>query len=170
MKSKVLMFAGIILIGVAAIVFFSVRGANLNFRSPNHQPASAETAQIGTSIVKYGVPGLLGGLGLIIMIAGLAGNAKNAQKMKMMNHILQTGLDAEGTVTFVDKNFSILINRQPIYSIVEYKFKDNNGKEYVRRFDNVSSEMVIRNKIEVGGKLKIKYLQTDPNQNVMLFS
>ncbi|NPV01783.1 MAG: hypothetical protein HPY53_10425 [Brevinematales bacterium] len=170
MKGKIFLFVGIILIGVAATVFFSVSGANLNFHGMAYQQVSGQTAEIGTIIIKFGVPGLLGVLGLIFLILGISGMGKDAGRVKMMKYILQTGADAEGTVTFVDKNFRILINHLPIYSIVEYKFTDMNGQEYVKRSDNVSSEMVVRSGIAVGKKVKVKYLQTDPSQSVMFFA
>ena len=81
---------------------------------------------------------------------------------------MQNGIDAVGTVTFVDKNYLITINNAPIYSIVEYTFKDKLGKDYMRRVDTVPSDWVIRNKIEVDGKLKVKYLKENPVQNIMV--
>jgi len=154
MKSRIFLFVGIILIGVGLIVFFSLNGAKMNVHGPGYQPVSAETEQLANMIVRYGVPGLLGGLGLIFLIAGFAGMGKDSNQNKMMKAALQYGTETEGTITFVDKNYTLLVNK--------------NGTEHVRKIDNFSSEFVIRYNIQVGNKIKVKYLPNDPSQSVML--
>ena len=59
------------------------------------------------------------------------------------------------------------MNNRPIYSIVEYKYQDEFGNEYVNRVENVKTDEVIRNKVEVGSTIRIKYLPEDPGQSVM---
>ena len=92
----------------------------------------------------------------------------NNQHYYINNVILQTGIDAQATVTFVDKNYSFLVNNKPIYSIVEYEYVDKNGVKHTRRIDNLNSDLVIRKKIEVGNTIKIRYSQTDYSQSIML--
>ena len=168
MKSRIFLFVGIILIGVGLIVFFSLNGAKMNVHGPGFQTVSAETEQLANVIIRYGVPGLLSGLGLIFLIAGFVGMGKAGNQNKMMKAALQYGTETEGTITFVDKNYTLLVNKNPIYSIVEYKYLDMNGTEHVRRIDNFNSEFVIRHNIQVGNKIKVKYLPNDPSQSVML--
>lgn len=141
MRSIVFLFVGVILLGVGVLVYFS-----------NSLPVSA----------------FLTLLGLLFCGIGLVGYFRGAAASKQHAFIAQTGIEKEATVTFVDKNYSLLLNQKPIYTIVEYKFKDDAGVEHVRRIDNVPSDYAIRRKIEVGGTVKIKYLREDPNQSVML--
>ena len=81
---------------------------------------------------------------------------------------MQTGIAAEGTVTFADKNYSLLMNKKPVYSIVEYTYVDQSGKQHTRRVETIPSDYVIRNKIEVGGKVAVKYAVEDPGQSTIL--
>ena len=82
--------------------------------------------------------------------------------------ISATGVLAEATVTFVDRNYRILVNEQPVYSIVEYKFLDTSGTERVFRAETVDAETVIRNQIQVGSTLNVKYLADDPSENILM--
>jgi len=104
-------------------------------------------------------------IGVIMVVRGLA-KAKKLKAKAML--IFERGVPAEGTVTFVDKNYSMLINQKPIYSIVEFKFRDGSGVERVSRKNDVNSDLVIRLKIEVGSKVQVKYLNEDPSQNILL--
>jgi hypothetical protein len=63
---------------------------------------------------------------------------------------------------------SLLVNNKPIYSIVEFKFRDSAGVERVGRKNDVGSDLVIRLKIEVGSKVQVKYLNENPNQNILM--
>ena len=110
MKSRIFLFVGIILIGVGLIVFFSLNGAKMNVHGPGFQTVSAETEQLANVIIRYGVPGLLSGLGLIFLIAGFVGMGKAGNQNKMMKAALQYGTETEGTITFVDKNYTLLVN------------------------------------------------------------
>lgn len=115
---------------------------------------------------------VFGGLGLIIFIIGVAmlvGSLARAKKRKALAMLIyERGIPVEGTVTFVDKNYSMLVNQKPIYSIVEFKFRDNSGKEQVARKNDVESDLVIRLKIEVGSKVQVKYLNEDPQKNILM--
>ena len=71
-------------------------------------------------------------------------------------------------VTFVDNNYNILVGDAPIYSIVEFTFRDSAGQEHTSRKENVNRELVIRNKIEVGGQVNLKYIPTNPDENGLL--
>jgi hypothetical protein len=106
-------------------------------------------------------------VGAILLVGGLIGAGKTRKKALA---IFEKGVAAKGTVTFVDKNYGILVNNTPIYSIVEFTFQDARGITITSRKPNVSSDLVIRNRIEVGGHVAIKYLPDDPEQNILLLA
>jgi len=122
-----------------------------------------ETALV--SLIFTIVGGVMAVLGLVILVVGRAAGKKREAKAKL---IYETGVAAEATVTFVDRNYRVLVNNNPIYSIVEYKFNDTSGVEHVFRKDTVQSELVIRNQVEVGSTVNIKYLAEDPSQNILM--
>lgn len=146
MVGGVLLFAGFIVLGAGIVVFFA--GAGAAFALP-----------AGILIL---VGGFLCVLGFISRIRGAAAVKQNA-------HIMRTGVETEGTVVFVDRNFYVLVNKRPVYSVVEYTFKDASGKEYTRRIDTVPADLTIRNKVEVGSKVKVKYLPENPAASVFFF-
>jgi len=115
---------------------------------------------------------IFGGLGLVFMIIGavmfIRGRGQAKKNKALAEKIFAMGMPAEATVTFVDKNYSLLVNNKPIYSIVEFKFRDGSGMERVGRKNNVSSDLVIRLKLEVGSKVQIKYMNEDPDQNILI--
>jgi hypothetical protein len=115
---------------------------------------------------------IFGGLGLIFMVIGaimfVSSRVKAKKNQALAEKIFAMGVPAEATVTFVDKNYGLLVNNKPIYSIVEFKFRDGSGAERIGRKNNVSSDLVIRLKLEVGAKVQIKYMNEDPDQNILL--
>lgn len=113
------------------------------------------------------------GFGAIFIVVGLAMTAggiaavffglrmrRNLQSAK--SDLLARGLAAEATVTFVDRNYGMLVNNRPIYSIVEFTFTDMSGMQRTAKINDASSEWVIRNKIEVGSTVTVKYLPENP--------
>jgi len=115
---------------------------------------------------------VFGGLGLIFMVIGaimfFGGRAKAKKNKALAEKIFAMGVPTEATVTFFDKNYGLLVNNKPIYSIVEFKFRDGSGTERVGRKNNVSSDLAIRLKLEVGAKVQVKYLNEDPDQNILI--
>lgn len=113
-----------------------------------------------------------GGVGLIILVIGLiitiTSIIRRKKKKALAMLIYEQGTPAEGTITFVDKNYSILVNQKPIYSIVEFKFRDSSGQERVSRKNDVNSDLVIRLQLQVGSKVQVKYLSEDPSKNILL--
>lgn len=164
MVSIVLLIAGLILTGVGVITFITI--GNAGFESVS-APSGMDPETVVT-IVRYGVSGLLCGLGAIFSLSGIWGIIRRGKQRTLAARLIQSGIDAEGTVTFVDKNFRILVNQVPIYSIVEYTYRDSNGKEHTRRLENVSSEIVVRKQIQVGGKIPVKYARENPGMSVMI--
>lgn len=157
---KIIIFVGLILLGVGIYVPYSSGGVTINKKQ-----ASAETAQTAKNYIGLG----LCALGGLFIIGGAIGMAKYKKQQKRNMFILQTGVATQGNVTFVDKNWAIKVNNNPIYSIVEYTYKDNLGQSYVRKVSTVPSEMVIRKQIVVGSTIPIKYLNENPSESVMVF-
>lgn len=159
MGNRIFIFTGVILIIVGVIVYQSDAGVRISGRMADPGTASAAKAIIG---------GGLGVLGILFSLGGLIGLVRGSKQNKRSAYILQTGVAAEGTVTFVDKNYSILVNKKPIYSIIEYTYNDSNGTAHTRKVNTVNSDMVIRNQIQVGSKIAIKYAADNPAESVFI--
>jgi hypothetical protein len=149
--NKIIVFTGLVLIAVGFVVFFSDIRVTGNIG-------------LGSTTVKYIVLGILGGIGSLLALIGMARGSLNKQKQKQ---VMADGIDTEGTVNFVDKNFTFLVNHTPIYSIVEYSYTDHNGNTHTRRVTNVTSELVIRKQVVVGSKIKVKYSAQNPAESIM---
>lgn len=162
--SIILLIMGIVFLATGIFTYFVIDTA---FGS-----IPAEAAELGfgqmESIFQLGFPAVFGCIGALMTLFGALGLVRGSKKAKLDNLIAQTGLEKEATVTFVDKNYNLLVNNRPIYSIVEYKYQDDFGNEYTNRVDNISTDAVIRNKIEVGSTIRIKYLPNDPAKSVAL--
>ncbi|HOZ30832.1 MAG TPA: hypothetical protein PLL66_07930 [Bacteroidales bacterium] len=152
---RIFIFIGIILIGSGLLVY------SVDIQIKGNTSLDEET-------VKLLMLGILGGLGLLFSIFGIVGAIIGRGKIKKQKHILNNGMETEATVDFVDKNFSILVQQKPIFSIVEYSYTDQNGNSHTRRVTNVNSDLVIRKQIQVGSKIKIKYIPDNPGDSVML--
>ena len=161
MRSCMFLNMGIIFIGVGIFVYYIIGTTFTDF------PSELGLGEMQT-LLQYGIGGLFAGIGAIMTLGGLIGMARGAKRAGLDKQIAQTGTETEATVNFVDKNYSLLVNNRPIYSIVEYTYQDEFGNEHTNRIENVSTDEVIRNKVEVGSKIRIKYLPEDPGQSVMV--
>ncbi len=110
---------------------------------------------------------VFGGVGALLVVLGGFSVFRGRKAGQLHEQILETGLETEAEVTYVDKNYRILVNNAPIYSIVEYKYRDSSGMEYANRIDRISSESVVRSGIAVGSQIKIKYLPEDPSKSTI---
>ncbi len=160
MKAIVFLVTGVILMAVGLLVSQQHGGVSIN-----GSEADPATAQIAI----YAMGGGLGGLGAIFTLGGLISLAFGSRQAKRNQYIMQTGVDAVGTVTFMDKNYSLLVNNAPAYSILEYTYQDGDGRQHTRRIDNVDSELVIRRQIQVGARVAIKYSAENPGESVIIF-
>jgi len=144
-------------------IFFCVGGIPLIIAAVSGRPPWA-----GQNIAFF----IFGFVGLIILLVGLVILLRSRASIKTQKalamKIYELGVAAEGTVTFVDKNYSLLVNQKPIYTIVEFKFEDRYGKEHISRKANVESDLVIRLKLEVGSKVQLKYMNDNPDQNILM--
>jgi len=164
MVGKVLLFVGAVLVSVAAFVYYTLGQGNASIMVNGVRDNSSETREM----LQYSLGGGLAALGLLFLLIGLRSNIRASKQKKQIAHILLTGIATEGTVTFVDKNYALLVNKKPIYSIVEYSYFDGSGTQYMRRVDTIPSDSVIRNNIQVGGKVNIKYSAEDASQSTIL--
>jgi len=115
---------------------------------------------------------IFAGVGFFIWLVGVVlvavGLIKGKKRQVLAQRIFETGTAAEATITFFDKNYRVLINNKPIYSIIEFTFRDSSGTERTGRKTNLNSDLAIRLNLQVGGKVQIKYLSEDPGQNILV--
>lgn len=159
MKHKVILFTGIVLIVTGVIVSQSNGRVSIN-----HQQINSEKSKT----VIYAIGGGVGGLGLIFSLVGLIGMIGGAKTKKRNLNIVQNGVLVEGTITFLDKNFYLLVNKRPVYSIIEYTYQDSTGLQHTRKINNLNSDIAIRNQLQVGGKVPIKYSSENPAESVIV--
>lgn len=162
--SIILLIIGIVFLAVGIFTYFVIDSA---FGSI---PAEASELGLGQmeNIFQVGFSAVFGCIGGLMMLFGLLGLVRGSKKAQQESHIAQVGMETEANVTFVDRNYSMLVNNRPIYSIVEYAYQDGMGNEFVNRMETVSTDTVIRNNIQVGSKIRIKYLPEDPGKSVAL--
>lgn len=158
MRSIIFLIMGLIFIGTGVFVYFVIGTAFADM------PSMFGEMQ---TLLQYGMGGLFAGIGAILTLSGLIGAIRGAKRSKLDSHIAQTGVERGATVTFVDRNYALLVNNRPVYSIVEYSYQDELGNEYANRIENISTDYVIRNKVEVGKRIRIKYLPAEPAQSVI---
>lgn len=172
-----LLLAGIVLIlaGLGFLCFGLVSAAAFGAVPIAMGGTLQEMAQSGAGI--FGLFGV--GFALVFAAIGLALTVGGAvmtyfglrirrRLQAQAQHLVTYGVEAEGTITFLDRNFGVLVNNRPVYSIVEYTFLDSMQRQHTGRVDNLSSDYVIRNKLEVGSPIRIKYLPADPAQSMVL--
>lgn len=158
---KIFFFIGIILLAVGITVYFALGTVTTYNGGKTMSPELKMTLQLS-------IGGFLSALGIIFLVVAFRSKARAAKQQAENLHILQTGIAAEGTVTFVDKNYAVRVNKVPVFSIVEYTYKDRSGNVHTRRINNFSSEMVIRKQIQVGGKIPVKYSNEDAGKSVIV--
>lgn len=164
MRGIILLVTGLILAGAGVFAYFLI-GVVFKGVAVESFPYDLSGLQ---GILQYGVASVVGGLGALFILFGLLSLASGSKKRKQDSRVMQTGVDAEADVKYVDKNYNVLVNRRPIYSIVEYTYQDSSGNEHTNRIENVNSEQVIRNQIEVGSRIAIKYAAENPGESVIV--
>jgi hypothetical protein len=166
MRSLILLIMGLVFLATGIFTYFVL---NTAFGSI---PAEASGMGLGSmqNLFQFGFSAVFGCVGALMALFGALGLVRGMGQAKHANLIAQTGVEKEATVTFVDRNYDLLINNRPIYSIVEYKYRDDVGNEYTNKVENANTNEVIRHKIEVGSTIKIKYLPQDPGKSVMVFA
>lgn len=164
MAYKIFVFVGIILLGTGILLYFVLGQSGTAIVVNGVRDNSSSTR----AIVQYSVSGFMGGLGLLFIVGAMRSHSRVKKQQAQNMHILQTGIQTEAKVLFVDKNYSFLVNKKPIYSIVEYTYQDQTGQQHTRRVETIPSDMVIRTQIQVGSMIPIKYATENYGQSVML--
>lgn len=143
-------------------------------------PFALEEVIPGTTGDTAALPALFGaGFSAIFVLVGLAllvgggaltyaGLKERRRVVAQAEHLKMVGVETEGTITFLDRNYSMLVNNRPIYSIIEYTFEDSWGNQHTGRVDDFPSDTAIRSKLEVGSTVRVKYLRDDPTQSTVL--
>lgn len=148
------------------LIFFGVVWTGIILAVSHGISSSGAPAQVNTTLQ------LMTGVGVAILVIGVfllvTGLIRGKKKRKLAMEIFQRGTLVKGSVTFVDKDYSVLMNNKPIFSIVEFTFQDGAGRTYTARKTGVNSDLVIRNRIEVGGQVAAKYLPENPDINILL--
>jgi hypothetical protein len=165
MKALIFLVTGLITVGVGFIVFFATHNASTT-------SATSAAASVGIdlgmtmilpSIICWGVGGLLTLFGIFGLLGGMARNTE-------LKEIAAGGVQANAQITFLDRNYTLLLNNRPVYSIVEYVFRDNMGREIVRRADNIKTDQVIRAGWQVGSMIQVRYLPQNPYKSGIMFA
>lgn len=164
MINKVFLFVALILIGVGAFVFYKLGQGNATIVVNGVRDTSEDTKRI----LQYSIGGGLAGLGLLFLVMGFVGRRRSSKQQNQILHIMQTGIPVEGTVTFVDKNYKLLVNKNPVYSIVEYSYHDAAGILHTRRVETIHSDFIIRRNLQVGSKVPVKYAVEDSSQSTII--
>lgn len=109
--------------------------------------------------------GSFGLVGVILSLVGVRQILNRGKRTQLAKQLAENGIETEGVISFVDRNYSLLINNRPIYSIVEYRYKDGMGTEHVNRLSDINTELVIRAGWQVGSNIKVRYLEGDPSKS-----
>jgi hypothetical protein len=160
MVAIILLIVGIVMVVVGTVTFFSFRNSGVGSVS-NSFGYNFDGLLLLPSLIPWLIGGLLILWAIVLLIKGKA-------RREELRQIAATGTDAEGYITFVDRNYSVLVNNRPIYSIVEYRFRDYNGHEFVNRADNLDTNFVLRSGWQVGSSIRVRYLPKDPTKSAIV--
>lgn len=136
------------MLGAGVVMFFGLQSVPWD---ESGLPAGVDV------LIQYGVPAIFIVIGLVMMSQMIRALFKRAYKKRLAKELEIRGVKAKAHVTYVDRNYSILINNRPIYSILEYVYKDRMGNQQTKRLENVPTDVIIRNQIEVGTEVDIIY-------------
>lgn len=158
----VLGLLGLFLVLFGAIFFFA--GSGLSVASALFAGTLA-----GSPLMQRAIFAGFGfGIGLLGVVFLAIGLVKGEWRPGLAKRILETGFIADATITYLDKNHGLLVNNQPVYSIVEFTFRDSNGKERKGRKSKVDSDLAVRLSLQVGGTVRVKYLRDTPDNNLLV--
>lgn len=102
---------------------------------------------------------------LVFLIPGIHTFVDLPRRWYLLRDLRERGIKTTATVTFVDRNYSVRVNGNPVFTIVEYEYQDQNGNRQSHRLPRVPSEIAIRQKIEVGDTINIVYLPDKPEKS-----
>lgn len=128
-------------------------------------PSSGESGYIAGQIARFFFTGLFLFFGLVFLVPGVRAFTDLPRRARLLRDLRERGIEAKATVTFVDRNFRTKVNGDYIYTIVEYEYKDGAGNLQSHRLPRIPSEIVIRQKIEVGSEITIVYHPDHPEES-----
>ena len=158
--------AGIILL-IMGVVFISVGLLSGNVLGDMMQSAP-EIAQQEIAMVQNIFTYTFVGIGALMSFFGVISLFRGGRASNQTKKVLQEGIEGQGTITFVDRNYSVRINGSPIYSIIEYSYMDSMGNQYTNRINNANTEFVIRAGWQPGIRIPIKYLSENPEKSAII--
>lgn len=159
MAGIMLLVMGIIVIGAG--IFAGNAIGSMMSTAPGMAQGALQSSQNIFTYVLVGIGALMSFFGLISLIRG-------GRSARMTQQVLANGVPGEGKITFVDRNYRLLVNNRPVYSIVEYVYSDGLGNQFMNRVNNANTEQVIRAGWQVGSSVPIKYLSEDPSKSAIV--
>jgi hypothetical protein len=159
MTGIILLIMGVVFIGAGLFAGNTIGGMTGSIPG-----AAQETMGLAQNIFTY----TFVGVGALLSFFGVVSLVRGGRSSKITQKVLQEGVEGQGTITFVDRNYRVQINNRPIYSIVEYSYTDGVGNPYVNRIENANTEFVIRAGWQVGTIIPIKYLMENPQQSAIV--
>jgi hypothetical protein len=133
-------------------------------------PAVAMVESVAFWIMQWGAPLLLVGLGLVFGLVSIRSLVGVKRKQALAAELKQRGVATQGVITFIDRNYRLLVNNRPISSIVEFRFQDSAGRWHTSRKPEVSADVAIRQGWQVGSVVSVLYLPEDPTKNAIVTS
>ncbi|MFN8534423.1 MAG: DUF3592 domain-containing protein [Dehalococcoidia bacterium] len=124
----------------------------------------------GILIMQWGAPALLVGLSLLFGLFGVLSLVGSLRRSALEGDLARRGIPAQGVITYLDRNYSLLVNNRPIYSIVEYRYCDAGGAWYTNRVPNLNSDLAIRSGWQVGAAIPVRYLPENPARSAIAFA
>jgi len=159
MVGFILLLMGVVFIG-AGLFAGNMIGSMLG----DAPQIAQESMQLTQNIFTYSFVGV----GALLSFFGVISLFRGGRSSQMKKKVLQDGVETQGKVTFVDRNYRVQINNRPIYSIIEYSYADSMGNQYVNRIEDANTEFVIRAGWQVGTPIPIKYLSEDPQKSAVI--
>jgi len=128
-------------------------------------PGPGESGYILGQIARFVFSGIFLISGLVFFIPGVRAFADLPRRVRLLRDLKENGIETTATITFVDLNYSLRVNGKPVYTIVEYEYTDHHGTPQSHRLPRVPSEIIIRQKYEVGSTITIVYLPDRPEKS-----
>lgn len=161
MVGIILIVMGVIFIGAGIFASGSIGGMM------GSVPAVAsQTMQFSQNIFLFAFVGV----GALLVFFGLISLLRSRKSSQLTQLVMANGVPGQGKITFVDRNYGLLVNNRPVYSIVEYTYSDGLGNQYSNRVNNANSDYVIRAGWQVGTSVPIKYLTEDPSKSTIVMA
>ncbi len=160
----VLGLLGLFLVLFGAIFFFA--GSGLSVASALFAGTLA-----GSPLMQRAIFAGFGfGIGLLGMVFLAVGLVKGQWRPGLAERILEAGFVADATITYLDKNYGLIVDDRPVYSIVEFTFRDSSGGEHKGRKSKVDTDLAARLDLRVGGTVRVKYLRDAPDTHMLILA